>query len=97
MAVSILNPRLPAGLSCFILFANAPLMSRGNFHVLPIFGDSAPGHIDAFGLETCGDLFVSERMSRVFFVDHLLDLALQQQQGGLAARGSLYRFGEEVA
>jgi len=45
--------------------ANAPLMRGRNLHVFPVFGDGAPGDLDARRLQAGSDLLVGQRMRRV--------------------------------
>ena len=81
----------------FRLFAHAPLMSGRNFHVFAVFRHCPPGDLNAFGLQASGDLLVSQRLRGIFFLDHLLYPAFQDQQRSRAAGWALHRFGEEVS
>src|ERR1017187_3786135 len=47
-------------------------------------------------LQHRGDLFVGQRVRAVLFLDHLLHLALEQQQRRIAPQGPLHGFGEEI-
>src|SRR4029077_17784655 len=66
------------------------LMRAGNFHVLPVLRDRAASDLDTLRLKDGGDLLVRERPGGIFFVDQLLDAALQDQQRRVAALRSLH-------
>src|SRR5579883_83527 len=79
------------------LVSDPALVSRRDFHVLAVLGYRTSSDVDALTLEQHGDLFVGERFRAVLILDHLLHLALQQQQRSTAAGGTLHGFREEIA
>ena len=72
--------RIVIGRSEYCSVPDAPLVCRGNFHVLAVLRYRAASDVDALGFEQGGDLFVGERLCAVLFLDHLLHLAFQEQK-----------------
>jgi hypothetical protein len=55
------------------------LVGAGNAHVLAVFGNRAPRHLDAGFFQFLCDLVVRKRLRRLFFIDHLLHQPLQRE------------------
>ena len=72
-------------------------MGGRDTHILAVFCDGSASDFDAVRLQAFGDLFVSQRMHGIFFLNHLFDLAFQNQQWRRAAAGALNRFREKVS
>src|SRR6267378_6293520 len=64
------------------------LVGAGNAHVFPVLRDSTAGDVNSPVIEFLGDLFVGQRLRRIFFFDHLLDKPLEREQGHAAAFGT---------
>src|SRR5581483_2322318 len=78
------------------LVLHPALMGGRYFHVLPILRDRAASDLDTLRLEDAGDLLVRQRPGGIFFLDQLLDPALENQQRRVAAFGPLHAFAEEI-
>src|SRR5436305_6764602 len=78
------------------LVAHTALMCRRNFHVFSILRHGAPGDLDTLGLQPSGNLFIGERVSRVFLFNHFLYSTFYDQQRRVAARWTLNAFRKEV-
>src|SRR5258708_33418020 len=68
------------------------LVGAGDAHILAIFGDRAPRHLDAGFIQFLRDLVVGQRLRRRLFIDHFLYQPLQCQQRHVAALGAVHRF-----
>ena len=69
-----------------LLFADAALVRGRDLHVLPVLRHRAAGHLMP---SRCSIAVICSSVSglvRILLLDHLLDLALQQQQRRAAAR-----------
>src|SRR5580704_14083595 len=75
----------------------AALVSAWNSHVLAVLGDGAAGDVNAGVVELLGDLLVGQRLGGVLFFDHLLDEALEGQQGHAVALRAVHRLAEKRA
>src|SRR5271157_5908816 len=78
------------------LLLYSALMGARDPQILPVFCDRAAGDLNSLRLQDAGDLLVGERAGRVFFFDKLLDPALKDQQGSIAALRAVHAFAEEV-
>src|SRR5712691_6978477 len=61
------------------------LVGAGDAHVFAVLRDGSAGDVNAGVIEFLGDLFVGQRLRRIFFFDHLLDEALQRLERHAAA------------
>src|ERR1700757_5352885 len=80
-----------------MLFFDPALVSARDAHVFAVFGDRAAGHLDTLRLQDSGDLLVSQRAGRIFFLDELFDAALQDQERCAAAFRALHALAEEIS
>src|SRR6476660_1038592 len=71
------------------------LVGAGNTHVFAVLRDSAASNVNAGVVELLGNLFVGQRLRRIFFFNHLLDEPLKREQRHAAALGPVDRFTEE--
>jgi hypothetical protein len=62
------------------LVLHPPLMRAGNAHVLTILGHRTPCHLNTLGLQNASDLVIGIRVRGIFFLDQLLNPALQDEQ-----------------
>ena len=67
--------------------AAAPMVGRGDIHVLAILGYGAAGEADALGAEHRRKLVVGQRMARILLLDQLLTLRLSTSNGVSAPSG----------
>ena len=58
-----------------ILNLDSPLVGARNLQVLAVFRDCPSGDHDAFVVEHFRQLFVSQRLGGIFFIDKLFDFA----------------------
>src|SRR5271156_5433471 len=79
------------------LVLHSALVGAGDAHVLPVLRDRAASDLDTLRLEDAGDLLVGQRPGGIFFLDELLDPALQDQQRGAAAFRPIDALAEEVS
>ena len=61
------------------LSADPALMGTRNLEILPVLCDGAPGDADALTLQNDSQLVIRQRFLRIFVLDQLLDLPLEQQ------------------
>src|SRR5258708_18999867 len=78
------------------LFFYSALMGAGNAHVFPVLGYGAASDLNSLRLQDAGELLVGKRTARIFFIDQLLDAALQNQQRRIAALRPLHALAEEI-
>src|SRR6266849_7182961 len=86
-----------AGGTPALLFLYPALVRARDAHVFPVFGYRAASDLDSLGLKNPGDLLVGQRTAGIFFIDELLDAALEDQQRRVAALGALYALAEEIS
>src|SRR5215472_2104666 len=79
------------------LVPDTALMRAGDAHVFAILGDGASSNVDSVVVELLGDLLVGQRFGGVFLFNHLLNEALEGQQGHSATLGTIHGFAEEGA
>src|SRR6267143_4472389 len=71
------------------------LVSAGYAHVFAVLRDGAAGNVDAGVIKFLGNLFVGQRLRRIFFFNHLLDEPLEREERHAAALRPVDRFTEE--
>src|ERR1700674_1870323 len=54
------------------------LVGAGNSHILAVFRDRAPRDVNTGVIKLFGNLFVRQRLGRIFFLDHLLAQPLER-------------------
>src|SRR3954452_12250136 len=79
-----------------LLIADPALVGRRDLHILAVLRDRAPGHLNAFCLQSVRDLLVGQWMPGIFLLDHLFNAPLQDEQWGSGSRRALDCFGEEI-
>src|SRR5581483_9086373 len=80
----------------YSLTLHSALVGARDAHIFPVLRDRAASDLDALSLEDAGDLLVRQRPGGIFFLDELLDPALQDQQRSAATLRAVHAFGEEV-
>src|ERR1700760_742257 len=77
------------------LIAHPALVSAGNAQIFTVFGNRAASYINALSLQHAGNQIIGQRFTRIFFVDQLFHLALEQHQWSTAALRPVNAFGKE--
>src|SRR5438093_11707149 len=73
----------------------ATLMSTRNFQIFPIFRNTTARNGDALLFQHLGNLLVGQGVSRIFVLDVLLDLTLDNQQRGSTPQRTIYCLGKK--
>src|SRR3984893_2540305 len=71
------------------------LVGAGDSHVFAVLRNRPAGDVDAGVVPLLGNLFVGQRLCRIFLFDHLLDEALEGEEGHPAAFRTVHRFAEK--
>src|SRR6185369_11794257 len=79
----------------YSLTLHSALVGARDAHIFPVLRDRAASNLDALRLKDAGDLLVGQRSGGVFFLNELLDPALQDEQRGAAAFRAIYALGKE--
>src|SRR5579862_9282961 len=82
---------------CVELFLYPALVRAGDAHIFTVLGDGAARDLNALRLQNARELLVGERPRWIFFLNQFFDAALQNEQAGVAALGTLHTFAEKIA